>query len=114
MKKSASVVAKDSALIVTVLTCFSSASVFSRVLMAPLKTVSASAASWHFFSYASFASTFACLSVQQQQLPVGASVLGRVWEGFVDEFDADWLKHNIGYEEPDPAGESTTHQANEN
>ena len=49
LKKSASVVAKASALMVTVLTYFSSASFFVRAsLMVPLKIVSASAASWHF------------------------------------------------------------------
>ena len=46
LKKSASVVAKDSACMVTVLKCFSSASVFSRVfLMVSLKIVSASSVS---------------------------------------------------------------------
>ena len=52
LKKSASVVAEDSARMVTFVTCFSITSVFSRVsLMASLWIVSASVASWHFCSH---------------------------------------------------------------
>ena len=51
LKKSASVVAKDATLMVTVLTCFSITAVLSRVsLVASLQTVLASVASWHFCS----------------------------------------------------------------
>ena len=50
--------------------------------------------------------TFGVLECPTTTAPSRCISLGRVWEGFVDEFDADWLKHNIGDEEPDPAGES--------
>ena len=42
----------------------------------------------------------------------GRISLGRVWEGALDEVDADWLQ-NTGDEELDPAGEPTTNQADE-
>ena len=58
LKKSASVVARDSALTVTVSTCFYSASAFSGApLMAPLSVVSAAEASSHFCSQRRLASS---------------------------------------------------------